>query len=108
MPEEIKMIQPTPVVRDENGMFWHPDLPEFDEGDGDKCKQWVSEQGLTVKMVSIEGADEAIADRYFESHDPDCSYWEPDRPEGEGWFCLSISDTDDGPACWWARREIKA
>ena len=108
MSEEIKLIQPAPVVRDENGMFWHPDLPEFDEGDSDKCIRWVSEQGLTVKMVSIEGADEAIADRYFESHDPDCSYWEPDRPEGEGWFCLPISDTDDGPACWWARREVKA
>lgn len=106
MPEEIILIQPAPVVRDENGMFWHPDLPELDEGDSDKYKQWIADQGLSVKMVSIESADDEISERYFNSDEPDCTYWEPDRPEGEGWFCLSISDTDDGPVCWWARREV--
>ncbi|GAB6406068.1 hypothetical protein [Pseudomonas sp. MHK4] len=106
MPEEIKLIQPAPVVRDEMGSFQHPDLPDFDEGDGDKCKAWVAEQRLKVAMVSLEYADEAVADRYFESGDPDYSYWEPDRPEGEDWFCLAIHDTDDGPVCWWARREV--
>ena len=102
--EKIKLIQPAPVVRDEYGMFQHPDMPDFDEGDGDKCKAWIAEQGLHVGMVSLEFAEPAIADRYFESHDPDCSYWEPDRPEGDGWFCLAIHDTDDGPVCWWGRR----
>lgn len=104
--DRSSLIQHWPVRRDENGMFWHPHLPEFDEGDDDKCKQWIAEQGLTVKMVSIESADDEISERYFNSGDPDCSYWEPDRPEGEGWFCLSISDTDDGPVCWWARRVV--
>ncbi|PRA69328.1 MULTISPECIES: hypothetical protein [Pseudomonas] len=106
MPEEVKLIQRSPVVRDENGMFQHPDLPDFDEGDGDKCKAWIAEQGLQVTMVSLEYADEAVANRYFESHDPDCSYWEPERPFGGDWFCLAIHDTDDGPVCWWARREV--
>ena len=106
--ETIKLIQPAPVVRDENGMFQHPDMPNFDEGDGDKCKAWVAEQGLTVTQVCLEYADEAVADRYFEAGDPDCSYWEPDRPDGEGWFCLAIHDTDDGPVCWWARRDSLA
>ncbi|WP_433886642.1 hypothetical protein [Pseudomonas vranovensis] len=107
MPEEIKLIQPAPVVRDEHGMFQHPDLPDFEEGDGDKCKAWIAEQGLEVGKVSLEYADEAIANRYFESHDPDCSYWEPGQPDGDGWFCLAIHDTDDGPVCWWARRVVK-
>ena len=106
MSEEIKLIQPAPVVRDEYGMFAHPDMPDFDDGDGDKVKAWVAEQALEVAMVSIEYADQAVADRYFEAGDPDCSYWEPDQPEGEGWFCLAIHDTDDGPVCWWARREV--
>ena len=106
MPEEIKLIQPAPVVRDAEGMFWHPDLPSFEEGDGEKSKQWIADQGLVVKTASIEYAEEAIADRYFESGDPDCSYWEPAKPDGDGWFCLSIGDTDDGPVCWWARREV--
>lgn len=106
--ETIILIQSVPVVRDENGMFLHPGLPLFEEGDGEAFKQWLADQGLIVKTASLEYADEAIADRYFESHDPNCSHWEPDQPEGEGWFCLSINDTDDGPVCWWARREISA
>lgn len=105
MPEEIKFIQPAPAVRDEMGWFQHPHMPDFDEGDGDKCKAWVAEQGLKLMMVSLEYADEAVADRYFESGDPDYSYWEPDRPEGEDWFCLAIHDTEDGPVCWWASRK---
>ena len=102
----ITFIQPIPVVRDESGMFWHPGMPDFDEGEEEKSKQWLADQGLTVKMARLEYADEAIADRYFKSDDPDCSYWEPARPDGEGWFVLSINDTDDGPVCWWARREV--
>lgn len=106
MPEEKQLIQPAPVVRDEYGMFQHPDLPDFDEGDSEKCKAWIAKQGLEVAMVSLDGsAPGEVADRYFNSHDPDCSYWEPGHPQGEGWFCLAIHDTDDGPVCWWARRE---
>ena len=104
--DRIGLINHRVVRRDENGMFQHPDMPDFEEGDGDKCKAWIAEQGLKVQMVSLEYADEAIANRYFESHDSDCSYWEPERPDGEGWFCLAIHDTDDGPVCWWARREV--
>ena len=106
MPEEIKLIQPAPVVRDDMGSFQHPDMPDFDEGDGERCKAWIAEQGLAVAMVSLEYAEETVANRYFESGDPDYSYWEPERPDGEGWFCLAIHDTDDGPVCWWARREM--
>ena len=75
MPEEIKLIQPAPVVRDENGFFQHPDLPDFDEGDGEKSKAWIAEQRLQVKMVELEyHSDEAVSERYFEAGDPDCSY----------------------------------
>ena len=104
--DRVRLIRPWPVKRDGNGMFQHTDMPDFDEDDGDKCRAWIAEQGLTVAMVSLEFAEAAVADRYFESNDPDCSYWEPDRPDGEGWFCLAIHDTEDGPVCWWARREV--
>lgn len=99
MSEEIKLIQPAPVERDENGMLQHPDMPDFEEGDGDKRKAWIAEQGLALAIVRLEYANEVIANRYFESNAPDCSYWEPDRPDGEGWFYLAILDTDDGPVC---------
>ena len=105
MPEEIKLIQPAPVVRDEYGMFQHPDLPDFEEGDGEKCKAWIERQGLQLVMAYLEtDAPEEIADRYFASDEPHCGYWEPGKPESDGWFCLAIHDTDDGPVCWWARR----
>ncbi|NBF03986.1 hypothetical protein GV819_16985 [Pseudomonas sp. Fl5BN2] len=51
MPEEIKLIQPALVVRDEMGSFQHPDMPDFDAGDSEKCKAWIAEQGLTVAQV---------------------------------------------------------
>ncbi len=105
--DRLPLIKHWPVRRDENGFFQHPDLPDFDEGDGDKCKAWIAEQGLEVVMVALEyHSDEAFSERYFEAGDPDCSYWEPDRPDGEDWFCLAIHDTDDGPVCWWARRVV--
>lgn len=105
--DRVPLIKSWPVRRDENGFFQHPDLPDFDEGDGERCKAWIAEQGLQVKMIALEyHSDESISERYFEAGDPDCSYWEPDRPEGEGWFCLAIHDTDDGPVCWWARRVV--
>lgn len=101
------LIKHAIVRRDENGMFKHPDLPDFDEGDGEKCKAWIAQQGLQVVMVELEtDAPEEIAERYFESGDPDCSYWEPNRPDGEGWFCLAIHDSDSGPVCWWGRRVV--
>ncbi|EHU9778498.1 hypothetical protein KZ562_005197, partial [Escherichia coli] len=34
---------------------------------------------------------------------PDISAWEPERPEGDGWFIGSIHDTEDGPVCIWLR-----
>ncbi len=94
------LIQPAVVRRDEYGMFQHPDLPDFDEGDVEKSKAWVAQQGLEVVRVELEtDAPEDIAERYFEAGDPDCSYWDPSKPDGDGWFCLAIYDTDDGPSC---------
>lgn len=72
MPEAIKLIQPAPVERDEYGMFQHPDLPDFDErdGDGQKCKAWVAQQGLQLVMFHLEtDAPDEIVDRYFASND---------------------------------------
>ncbi len=105
--DRVGLIHSWPVKRDENGMFQHPDLPDFDEGDEEKCKAWIAEQGLQVKMVELEyHSDQTVSERYFDAGDSDCSYWDPDKPDGDGWFCLAIHDTDDGPVCWWARREV--
>ncbi|ENZ4931634.1 hypothetical protein ACNBFU_005418, partial [Escherichia coli] len=39
---------------------------------------------------------------------PDIAAWEPERPEGEGWFVGSIHDTEDGPVCVWLRNKAEA
>ena len=39
---------------------------------------------------------------------PDISAWEPERPEGDGWFIGSIHDTEDGPVCVWLRNKAEA
>lgn len=39
---------------------------------------------------------------------PDIAAWEPERPEGEGWFVGSIHDTEDGPVCIWLREKVAA
>ena len=73
MSEEVKFIRPAPVVRDEMGSFQHPDMPDFYEGYGDKCKAWIAGQRLQVKMVQLEyHSDEAVSERYFKAGDPDC------------------------------------
>ncbi len=39
---------------------------------------------------------------------PILPHWEPERPEGEGWFVGSIHDTEDGPVCIWLREKVAA
>lgn len=46
MPEE-NQIGPVDVVRDSDGWWWHPGIPEFDE-DIEACKAWLDGQGLKV------------------------------------------------------------
>lgn len=91
MPEEITLIQSAEVVRDEYGYWWHPELPEFDEGDEERSKAWVKEQGLSWVAVHMEYEVDTDTDPYFNDGGPDCSHWTPNRPDGEGWFVLAIS-----------------
>ncbi|WP_339476288.1 hypothetical protein [Pseudomonas sp. RL_5y_Pfl2_69] len=45
------MIKPAQVVRDDMGSFQHPDMHDFDEGDGDKCKQILFKCGYCTQMM---------------------------------------------------------
>lgn len=44
MPEE-KLIGPVDVVRDEDGYWYHPNIPDFDE-DAEALRSWLEAQGL--------------------------------------------------------------
>ena len=103
---ESILIQAAPVQRDAQGMWFHPDMPDFDEGDGDKYKAWLAEQGLTTStgMLESEGDEHPAYIAYFEKEEGTYLAWDDTPPEGEGWFTLCIADTEDGPAWVWARR----
>ena len=107
MPTENQnhLIQPAPVERDSEGYWWHPDLTIFEEGQAAESKAWVVQQGLTISKVEMEYEVDTDTDPFFQDGDSSCAHWEPSKPDGDGWFCLAISCTDDGPICYWARRE---
>nr|WP_314540090.1 hypothetical protein [uncultured Massilia sp.] len=103
---ETTLIQPMPVQRDELGHWSHPGIPDFDE-DHAAYKAWLQAQGLEIKyrMLEDEADDHPVYHAYFEQGEGDMSAWAPEAPAGDGWFTLSIHDTEDGPVWVWARRE---
>lgn len=93
-----------PVIRDELGCWTHPAWPKY--GDEDAVpKSWFEDNNLDLFIVELEYEAEEVADKYFESGDPDFSSWEPSRPPSDGWFIFSIHDTEDGPICVWVRNK---
>lgn len=110
MSEQIELIEALPVVRDELGFWTHPGIPDFDE-DGKAYKAWLIAQGLKTSFVTLEDEDDShpVRQAYWPD-DPmqECSAsvvgWNPEPPTGDGWFVLSIHDTEDGPYFVWARR----
>lgn len=106
----IKPIEAVEVIRDEDGWFSHPQYftePEWDDVDTftrEEFDKYCTERGLETAVTDMESDDFDMHDRYCEEGQVDCSAWEPSRPAGEGWFVLSIHDTEDGPVCVWGRR----
>jgi hypothetical protein len=102
----IKIYQAN-LSRDENGYWTHPDFPAFDEGQSNEARAWFSLQQLEVHVdyLESESMDHPACVAYFDAFDPNISSWQPAAPSGDGWFALSIHDTEDsGPVWVWARR----
>ena len=57
MPEET-LIGPVEVTRDEDGYWYHPGVPDFDE-DVEAYKVWLAVQGLEVTGWHMESALES-------------------------------------------------
>ncbi len=94
----MNTIKPAPVVRDDNGYWTHPDLPEWDESTTkEQIDAWAKENQGAIVVEWMDGdAPQEVADRYFEVGDADISYWYPHCAKA-GNFLLSIHDTEDGP-----------
>lgn len=98
----MEHIIPVEVIRDEYGMFYHPQLPETD--DEFILKSWFEDRNLEFTTVWFESdAPTNKVDSWFENGECDCSWWSPSKPAGDGWFVFGIWDTEDGPVCVWVR-----
>ncbi|ELY5802148.1 hypothetical protein SNN69_001501 [Cronobacter sakazakii] len=96
-------MSPLPVERDKYGALTHPAYAEFcterDYISTEEFNAWTAAQGLEWACVNRDEEDiDWDADGY------DISSWEPEKPEGDGWFVGSIHDTEDGAVCIWLRR----
>lgn len=101
----MQKIQPMEPQRDRNGYWCHPELPQIETNE--QFDNWIAEQGLQYAIHCLDGDDgigsEEANAAYFENGDLSCAVWQPSKPEGEGWFTVSIYDTEDGPVCLWVR-----
>ena len=106
----VSQIHPVDVVRDSDGWFSHPQYlaePEWEyiEFIGrEDFDRYCAERGIEAAMTSMESDDLDMLGQYVELGLCHCRDWQPSRPEGDGWFVLSIHDTEDGPVCVWGRR----
>jgi len=95
-------IEPLEVKRDQYGYWSHPDYLAFCDGrefiHPAEFDQWMSEHDLQWK---VKYRDEDMIDPTVDGCD--ISAWQPESPEGEGWFVGSIHDTEDGAVCIWLR-----
>ena len=105
-----KLIEWAPVVRDAEGWYLHPDMPEFNEDQEAEYRAWLAAQGLETAYATLCGEDDKHPAYivYFDQAGTDVSDWHPEEPAGDGWFTLSIHDSEDGPYWVWARRPATA
>ncbi|AUT49242.1 hypothetical protein [Achromobacter sp. AONIH1] len=100
-------LQAAPVERDSDGYWTHPAHPAFEEGQHAEAFEWLDAQQLETDIAYLESEAEdhpAVVAYWGDAGDSNISAWEPPRPEGEGWFVLSVHDTEDwGPVCVWVR-----
>lgn len=101
----MQQIKPMEPQRGQHGYWTHPDVPDI-ETDA-QFKAWQAEHGFQLSIVLLESDDgigsEDVRQRYFEEGDSDILAWQPSKPDGEGWFIVSIHDSEDGPVCLWIR-----
>ncbi|MBI7342880.1 hypothetical protein JEV24_24795 [Pseudomonas aeruginosa] len=96
------MIQARLVERDQFGFWTHPNYPDLaDNCSSNEAQETLRRLGLELQTVFME----SDAPRLYDSARSDQRYseWIPTRPEGSGWFVLSIHDTENGPVCQYVR-----
>lgn len=92
------------VVRDNDGFWLHPNVPDFgEEVSSETWRQWYSDHQLEVTGHYMVDDSDELAERYYEEDYLAIHEWHPEPPEGFGWFLWAIFDTEDGPYCQFVR-----
>ncbi|MDY8913930.1 hypothetical protein UZS93_14015 [Escherichia coli] len=89
-----------PVERDECGYWTHPVYAEFCD---DREYITTDEFNVWLNAIGIEWGITYCDEDYIFDNDGDISAWQPEPPNGDGWFVGSIHDTEDGAVCIWLR-----
>ncbi len=108
----IAQIEPVEVVRDAEGWWSHPQYfsePELEDVEYmtyEDHEKYVAARGIRTGFTFMENEDPEGYEIYCESGSADCSSWQVIPPtKDDGWFVLSIHDTEDfGPTCVWGRK----
>lgn len=113
---ETNQLKPAEIVRDKYGFWVHPVLDKYlRELLGDREFTTESEHAsmlihfnINVRCSAMEwDCTEELADKYWGEGDVNAAKeWQPTPPKGDGWFLVSINDTDDGPVAWWAKEKV--
>ncbi len=87
MPEE-NFIRPVEVNRDEDGYWYHPGIPNFDE-DHTAYKGWL--YGQQLKVVGWHMESDLESHPYWEEGAANCLGWEPEKPRPTTGSCSEFS-----------------
>ena len=92
------------VKRNKDGMWMHPAFPWNTVKEDTDIRPDIKKWGYQGHFVALDNdAPDEIVERYANSNDPDCSYWTPTKPKGDGWILGAIYDTEDGPVALWLK-----
>jgi len=91
-----------PAMRNEYGYWDHPAFPWDTWPDDTNLAPYFKDLGFRCKGTLMQDElDVEVVDKFFDDGETDCTFWEPKKPDGQGWFLASIHDTEEGPCALW-------
>ncbi|HED2522664.1 TPA: hypothetical protein R4Y92_001402 [Klebsiella aerogenes] len=92
-------IGPVTPERDENGYWCHPATalqPDWNESTpAQEYKDWYASHGLESITLDLFDQDPELEERILDG-ESSLNEWEPEQPEGDGWFLFSVFSSEDG------------
>lgn len=93
------MLKPEKVEFDKYGQWLHPTLAAEEKEDV-PISEYESAQGMEFKFIVL---DDDLWEKWGNGQPVDLSKWNPDPPEGEGWFPICFTENEDCAFAGFAR-----